>query len=106
MSLLFNTFQAFSELGATMMGRPIINKHKAYTFYRPSALYIAQVGVDLVFAATQILIFSIIVYFMSDLKREPGAFFTYFLIIVTGYLAMTLFFRTVGFVAPLTSPLN
>ncbi|KAL1601905.1 ATP-binding cassette transporter snq2 [Nothophoma quercina] len=99
-ALLFNAFQAFSELASTMLGRPIINKHRAFTFHRPSALWIAQIGVDLVFAAAQILVFSIIVYFMTGLARDAGAFFTFFLMIVTGYLAMTLFFRTVGCLCP------
>lgn len=99
-ALLFNAFQAFSELASTMLGRPIINKHRAFTFHRPSALWIAQIGVDLLFAAAQILVFSIIVYFMTNLVRDAGAFFTFFLVITTGYLAMTLFFRTVGCLCP------
>ncbi|PQE05366.1 ABC transporter protein [Rutstroemia sp. NJR-2017a BVV2] len=99
-SLLFNAFQAFAELASTMLGRPIVNKHKAYTFHRPSALWIAQIIVDTAFSAAQILIFSIIVYFMCGLVRDAGAFFTFYLIIVSGYLAMTLFFRTVGCLCP------
>ena len=83
-----------------MIGRPIVNKHKAYTFHRPSALWIAQIIVDLAFSAAQILIFSIIVYFMCGLVRDAGAFFTFYLVIVSGYLAMTLFFRTVGCLCP------
>ena len=85
-SLLFNAFQAFSELASTMIGRPIVNKHKAYTFHRPSALWIAQILVDLVFSATQILVFSIIVYFMCGLVRDAGAFFTFYIVIVSGYM--------------------
>lgn len=99
-SLLFNAFQAFSELASTMMGRPIVNKHRSYTFHRPSALWIAQIIVDTAFAAAQILIFSIIVYFMCGLVRDAGAFFTFYIIILSGYLAMTLFFRTVGCLCP------
>ncbi|KAM3086929.1 ATP-binding cassette transporter snq2 [Clarireedia jacksonii] len=99
-SLLFNAFQAFAELGSTMLGRPIVNKHKAYTFHRPSALWIAQIIVDTAFSAVQILVFSIIVYFMCGLVLDAGAFFTFYLIIVTGYLAMTLFFRTIGCLCP------
>jgi ATP-binding cassette subfamily G (WHITE) protein 2 (SNQ2) len=60
-ALLFNAFQAFSELASTMMGRPIVNKHRAFAFHRPSALWIAQIGVDLLFSSVQILVFSIIV---------------------------------------------
>ncbi|KAH8808575.1 ABC-2 type transporter-domain-containing protein [Xylogone sp. PMI_703] len=99
-SLLFNAFQAFSELASTMLGRPIVNKHKAYTFHRPSALWIAQIIVDTAFAATQILIFSIMVYFMCGLVLDAGAFFTFYLLIISGYLCMTLFFRTMGCLCP------
>ncbi|KAF2841530.1 ABC transporter [Patellaria atrata CBS 101060] len=99
-SLLFNAFQAFSELAGTMIGRPIVNKHRAYTFHRPSALWIAQIIVDLAFSAVQILVFSIMVYFMCGLVRDAGAFFTFFLVIVSGYLALTLFFRTVACLCP------
>lgn len=99
-SLLFNAFQAFSELASTMLGRPIVNKHRSYTFHRPSALWIAQIIVDTAFSAAQIMLFSIIVYFMCGLVRDAGAFFTFYLIILSGYLAMTLFFRTVGCLCP------
>ncbi|KAI9741562.1 MAG: hypothetical protein M1818_004368 [Claussenomyces sp. TS43310] len=99
-SLLFNAFQAFSELASTMTGRPIVNKHRAYTFHRPSALWIAQIIVDMAFSAAQIMLFSIIVYFMCGLVLDAGAFFTFYLVIVSGYLAMTLVFRTVGCLCP------
>jgi len=99
-SLLFNAFQAFGELASTMIGRPIVNKHRAYTFHRPSALWIAQIIVDLAFAAVQIFVFSVMVYFMCHLVRDAGAFFTFYLVVVCGYLAMTLFFRTVGCLCP------
>ncbi|KAK8203400.1 ATP-binding cassette transporter snq2 [Zalaria obscura] len=99
-SLLFNAFQAFGELASTMLGRPIVNKHRAYTFHRPSALWIAQIVVDTAFASAQILLFSIIVYFMCGLVLDAGAFFTFVLVIISGYLAMTLFFRTIGCLCP------
>ena len=56
--------------------------------------------VDLAFSAAQILLFSIIVYFMCGLVRDAGAFFVFVLAIVSGYLAMTLFFRTIGCLCP------
>lgn len=95
-ALLFNAFQALSELGSVMMGRAVVNKHKAYAFHRPSALWIAQIMVDQAFAASQILVFSVIVYFMANLHRSAGAFFTFYLMILAGTIAMTLFFRTLA----------
>ena len=99
-ALLFNCFSAFAELAGVMIGRPILNKHRAYTFHRPLALWIAQIAVDLAFASVQIIVFSIIVYFMCGLVYDVGAFFTFVLVIITGYLAITLFFRTVGCMCP------
>ncbi|KAI1859058.1 hypothetical protein JX265_010535 [Neoarthrinium moseri] len=99
-SLLFNAFEAFSELASTMTGRSIVNKHKAYAFHRPSALWIAQIFVDTAFSAARVLVFSIIVYFMTNLTRTAGAFFTFYLMIMVGNIAMTLFFRIVGCVSP------
>lgn len=99
-ALLFNAFQAFQELASTMMGRPVLNKHKAYAFHRPSALWLAQICVDMVFMASQIMVFCVIVYFMCNLVRDAGAFFTFFLLILSGWVAMTLFFRGIGCVCP------
>ena len=95
-ALLFNAFQAFSELAGTMVGRPILNKHKAYAFHRPSALWIAQIIVDQAFAASQILLFCVIVYFMTNLARSAGAFLIFFLMVLSGNIAMTLCFRIIG----------
>ncbi|KAI0198206.1 ABC-2 type transporter [Astrocystis sublimbata] len=99
-SLLFNAFQAFSELGSTMTGRPVVNKHKAYAFHRPSALWIAQIFVDTAFSAVQILVFSVIVYFLSNLTRTAGQFFIFYLLILVGNIAMTLYFRIIGCLSP------
>ena len=79
-SLLYNCFQAFGELAGVMLGRPIVNKHRSYAFHRPSALWIAQIGVDLAFRSAEILVFSILVYFMCGLVMNAGAFFTFFLV--------------------------
>jgi ATP-binding cassette subfamily G (WHITE) protein 2 (SNQ2) len=40
------------------------------------------------------------VYFSTGLVREPGAFFSFVLTIITGYVCMTLLFRTVGILSP------
>ncbi|KAK1767800.1 ABC-2 type transporter-domain-containing protein [Phialemonium atrogriseum] len=83
-----------------MTGRSVVNKHRAYAFHRPSALWIAQIFVDQAFAASQIMLFSIIVYFMSGLVRDAGAFFTFYLLVLSGNIAMTLFFRIIGCISP------
>ncbi|CAK7221873.1 ATP-binding cassette transporter snq2 [Sporothrix curviconia] len=99
-SLLFNAFEAFAELSTIMLGRGVLNKHRAYAFHRPSALWLAQIIVDQAFAVTRIFVFCVIVYFASNLYRSPGAFFTFFLLILSGNIAMTLFVRIVGCISP------
>ncbi|POS84022.1 hypothetical protein EPUL_005262, partial [Erysiphe pulchra] len=100
LALLFPMFQAFSELAVTMLGRPLVNKHKAFAFYRPSALWLAHLIVDLTFSAVRILAFCIIVYFMCGLVREVGAFLTFYGTIMIAFLAISLFFRSIGFMSP------
>ncbi|KAK4100463.1 hypothetical protein N658DRAFT_516555 [Parathielavia hyrcaniae] len=99
-SLLHNVFSSFSELPGAMTGRPVLNKHRAYAFHRPSALWIAQIFVDQIFAASQIMVFSIIVYFMTNLARDAGAFFTFYLLLLSANTCLTLFFRILGCVSP------
>ncbi|KAH8594208.1 hypothetical protein B0O99DRAFT_662220 [Bisporella sp. PMI_857] len=89
-ALMFNVFEAFSELASTI----------AFAFYRPSALWVAQIFVDLLFKSVQILVFSIIVYFMCNLALNAGAFFVFYIVIVLVYISMTLFFRTIGCLCP------
>ena len=70
-SLLFNAFQAFGELSGVLLGRGIVNKHRSYAMHRPSALWIAQINIDILFGAVRILVFSIIVYFMWYVLPDP-----------------------------------
>ncbi|KAK7911559.1 bmr1-like protein [Apiospora marii] len=93
-ALLFNAFEAFSELASVMLGRAIVNKHKAYAFHRPSSLWIAQIFVDTAFSAARVMLFAIITYWMTGLQPSAGAFFTYYLLIMVGNICMTLFFRS------------
>ncbi|CAO3694116.1 unnamed protein product [Rhizopus stolonifer] len=52
-SVLFNSFISQSELVRFLTGRPILEKHKQFALYRPSAFYIAQVIMDVPYAIAQ-----------------------------------------------------
>lgn len=56
-AVLFNSFISQSELVRFLTGRPILEKHKQYALYRPSAFYIAQVIMDIPYAIVQGKIF-------------------------------------------------
>ena len=82
------------------MGRPILNKHQAFAFHRPAALWVAQIWVDIPFAAFNIFCFSVFVYFMTGLYRNAGTFFIFYLFVLIGYICLSLFFRTIGVICP------
>ncbi|GAC94574.1 drug exporter [Pseudozyma hubeiensis SY62] len=94
--LLFNALTAFSELPTQMGGRPVLFKQMNYAFYRPSALSLAQLFSDIPLSISRVILFSIILYFMAGLQRSAGAFFTFFLFVYFGYLAMSALFRLFG----------
>ncbi|KAI9478569.1 MAG: ABC-2 type transporter-domain-containing protein [Benjaminiella poitrasii] len=95
-AVLFNSFISQSELVNFLMGRPILEKHKQYALYRPSAFYIAQVMLDIPYAIVQVLLFEICAYFMMGLRLTAGAFFTFFIFLFFINMCMNGFFRFFG----------
>jgi ATP-binding cassette, subfamily G (WHITE), member 2, SNQ2 len=96
--LLTTCLDAFGEMPAMMMGRPILRKQTSYSMYRPSAIALANTLADLPFSATRILIFNIIAYFLAGLHYSAGAFFTFHLFSYIAFLSMQGFFRTFGLI--------
>ncbi|KAI8334802.1 ABC-2 type transporter-domain-containing protein [Chlamydoabsidia padenii] len=100
-SVIFNSFVSQSELVRFMMGRPILEKHKHFALYKPSAFYIAQVLLDIPFAVAQVLLFEVCTYFMMGLNLDDaGRFFTYFITMFFINMATIGFFRFFGAVSP------
>jgi ABC-type multidrug transport system permease subunit len=65
--------------------------------YRPSATFLAQTIGDLPIFFVQIVIFTIIIYFMTGLKYDAGLYFAFLLFTYFVTLAMTAFFRCIGY---------
>ncbi|CAO3634568.1 unnamed protein product [Mucor fragilis] len=99
-SLLFNALIAQAELSAFMQGRRVLEKHKHFALYHPSAFYIATVIADIPLALIQVIVFELCVYFMMGLVLDAGKFFTFFIILVVTNLCMNGFFRFWGAVSP------
>ncbi|KAI9487482.1 MAG: ABC-2 type transporter-domain-containing protein [Benjaminiella poitrasii] len=95
-SLLFNALISQSELVNFLMGRPILEKHKQYALYKPSAYYIAQVVLDVPYALAQVLLFEVCAYFMMGLNLNAGRFFTFFVTLFFVNMCMNGFFRFFG----------
>ncbi|KAI8068628.1 ABC-2 type transporter-domain-containing protein [Gongronella butleri] len=99
-SVIFNTFVAQSELVRFMLGRPILEKHKQFALYRPSAFYMAQVLLDIPFSIAQVLLFQICTYFMMGLNLTAGRFFTYLVTMFFINMSTIGFFRFFGAISP------
>ncbi|KAI0059439.1 hypothetical protein BV25DRAFT_1828964 [Artomyces pyxidatus] len=95
-AMLISCLDAFGELAVQVANRAILRKQTSYSLYRPSAVALASTLADLPFSATRILIYDIIVYFMSGLALSAGGFWTFHLINNMAFLAMQGFFRTFG----------
>ncbi|KAF2739693.1 hypothetical protein EJ04DRAFT_287234 [Polyplosphaeria fusca] len=94
--LLFNALLALAELTAAFESRPILMKHKSFSFYRPAAYAIAQTVVDVPLVLVQVLIFDIVVYFMANLQRTASQFFISILLLWLLTMTMYAFFRSMG----------
>lgn len=94
--LLFNALLALAELTSAFESRPILLKHKSFSFYRPAAYALAQTLVDVPLVFVQVFIFDIVVYFMANLQRTASQFFISLLILWSLTMTMYAFFRSIG----------
>ncbi|KAI9492436.1 ABC-2 type transporter-domain-containing protein [Zychaea mexicana] len=95
-TVICNAFVSHTELVNFMAGRPILEKHKHFAMYRPSAYYLSQVVVDIPITIAQVLVYQIPSYFLMGLYSDGGRFFAYFIIMVFITLATNNFFRFFG----------
>ncbi|KAK5270552.1 Multidrug resistance protein [Exophiala xenobiotica] len=98
-AILFNAFASMLEILTLYAQRPIVEKQTRYAFYHPSAESYASVLVDLPAKIVSCICFNIVFYFMTNLNREPGAFFYYLLVTFLIIMAMSGIFRSVASVS-------
>lgn len=94
--LLFNALLALAEMTAAFVSKPILLKHKSFSFYRPAAFAIAQTVVDVPLVFIQVTIFNLIIYFMANLSRTPSQFFIATLILWLVTMTTYAFFRSIA----------
>ncbi|KAK6461712.1 multidrug resistance protein [Scheffersomyces coipomensis] len=95
-AVLFNAFASLLEIMSIFESRPIVEKHKKYALYRPSADALAGIITDLPTKLCVSISFNLTFYFMVHFRREPGRFFFYFLMCFTCTLVMSHIFRSIG----------
>ncbi|EFX00255.1 ABC transporter cdr4 [Grosmannia clavigera kw1407] len=93
---LMNAFSSALEILTLYSQRPIVEKHARYALYHPSAEAVASMLCDMPYKIGNTIMFNLALYFMTNLRREPGPFFFYLLISFTTVLVMSMIFRTIG----------
>ncbi|KAI2627808.1 ATP-binding cassette transporter [Hypoxylon sp. NC1633] len=96
LAVMFNAFSTMLEIMTLYAHRPVVEKQSRYAFYHPSAEAYASVLVDFPVKILSAISFNLVYYFMTDLRREPGAFFFYLLTLFLMIMSMSGIFRFIG----------
>ncbi|KXT14830.1 hypothetical protein AC579_4072 [Pseudocercospora musae] len=99
-SILFLGWLQLTELMKAVSGRAVVARHKDYAFYRPSAVGIARVVADFPVILAQVLLFGIIMYFMTNLTVTAGRFFIYLLFVYLTTILLTALYRMFASLSP------
>ncbi|KAH6708586.1 multidrug resistance protein CDR1 [Verticillium dahliae] len=95
-ALLLNAFASQLEVLTVYEERSIVEKHNRYAFYHQSTQAIASYLMDLPYKMVNMFIFNLIVYFMANLRRDPGPFFFFCLTSFIVTLIMSSLYRTLA----------
>ena len=99
-SILFLGWLQLSELMKAVSGRVVIARHREYAFYRPSAVSLARVLADFPIIFAQVIPFTIIMYFLTQLDVDVSKFFIYFLFVYTTTICITALYRMFAALSP------
>jgi ABC-type multidrug transport system permease subunit/ABC-type Mn2+/Zn2+ transport system ATPase subunit len=95
-AVLMNALITMNEIMTLYTQRPVVEKQMAYAFVHPFAEALASIIVDLPAKLSRCSAFSIVLYFMTNLRREPSQFFIFFLFLITTIMTMSGIFRTMA----------
>ncbi|KAF3023105.1 hypothetical protein E8E14_013473 [Neopestalotiopsis sp. 37M] len=96
MVILLNAFGSILEIMTLYDKRRIVEKHSRYAFYHPSAEALSAMIADLPYKIINAILLNTTLYFMTNLRREAGAFFFFLLFSFTITLTMSMMFRLIG----------
>ena len=99
-SILFLGWLQLSELIKAVSGRVIIQRHKDYAFYRPSAVCLARVIADIPMVLAMTIPFSLVMYFLGQLDVNVSKFFIYFLFVFVTTMMLTALYRMFAALSP------
>ncbi|KAI1109563.1 ABC-2 type transporter-domain-containing protein [Nemania sp. NC0429] len=99
-SILFLGWLQLAELLKAVSGRAVAARQKDYAFYRPSAVSLARVIMDFPVLLVQVVIFGIVMYFMTNLDRDVSKFWIYLLFVYIMTLLCTALYRMFASISP------
>ncbi|KAJ3560733.1 hypothetical protein NPX13_g9202 [Xylaria arbuscula] len=99
-SILFLGWLQLSELMKAVSGRAVAARQKDYAFYRPSAVALSRVITDFPVILIQVVLFGIIMYFMTNLDRDVSKFWIYLLFVYTTTILVTALYRMFAAISP------
>jgi energy-coupling factor transporter ATP-binding protein EcfA2 len=99
-ALMVNGWLQFPELFDAHTNRPVLERQAALHMYRPSAVALARVIIDIPLIIFQVLIFVIVFYFMAGLQIEVGKFFFFWLVLVLSTVCFSNLLRMFAYYVP------
>ncbi|TVY84383.1 ZEB2-regulated ABC transporter [Lachnellula suecica] len=96
LSLLLTALSPSFEVLTIWSQRPIVEKHDRYAFYHPFTDAAAAMICDLPNKILTAILFQVTLYFMTNLRRTPAAFFIWLLFNFVLVLNMSMWFRFIG----------
>lgn len=89
-SILFLGWLQLSELVKAVTGRETVERQsRSYALYKPSAVSLARVIVDFPVLLPQVMVFGLVMYFMTDLDVDVSKFFIYLLFVFLTTICVT-----------------
>ncbi|KAL3494972.1 ABC-2 type transporter-domain-containing protein [Aspergillus germanicus] len=95
-AVLMNALITVNEIMTLYTQRPIVEKQTLYAFVHPFTEALASIIVDLPAKLSRCLTFSIVLYFLTNLRRDPSQFFIFFLFLITTIMTFSSVFRTLA----------
>ncbi|KAJ5600815.1 hypothetical protein N7450_001882 [Penicillium hetheringtonii] len=95
-AVLLNAFSSALEILTLYSQRPIVEKHSRFAFYHPFAEAVASMLCDVPYKMINSVTFNVPLYFMTNLRQEASAFFTFWIFSVVTTFTMSMIFRTIA----------
>ena len=99
-SILFLGWLQLSELMKAVSGRVVIARHREYAFYRPSAVVMARVLADFPLIFFQVIPFTCVMYFLTQLDVNVSKFWIYLLFVYITTICITALYRMFAALSP------